>query len=201
MWSGQSPASFPDHFDIPDDNRGTDLYRAIEWAAGKLRGLKGRKGIIVFTDGVDNRLSRSLVRFDKNRVPSITPPDADSDFKKMLRAVTQSGAPIYFIAVNTDVNPDPLADTPGNFDLLQRAAGRLRMELTANLSGGLMYTPQQINDVVRYYGEIGHSLGHSYTLLFAPARVAHDGAYHRIEINVRDKTMNVTQRRPGYYDC
>jgi VWFA-related protein len=194
-----SPRTFTRTFDIPNANGGTDVYRAIEWALGRFRGLKGRKGIIVLTDGVDNRLSGSLVKFDKDRVPRIAPPDADGDFKKMLRVVAQGGAPIYFVAVNTDLNPDPKADA-GSFNLLQRAAGRLRMELTANQSGGLMHLPENIDDVVEHYGTIGRTLGHSYTLLFSPAKVRHDGAAHRIEIRVRDKTMNVTQLRDEYYD-
>ena len=195
-----SPLAFPKRFDFPSDNGGTDVYRAIEWAVGRFQGLKGRKGVIVLTDGVDNRLSGKLVKFDKDRMPSIASPDADSDFKKMLRTVSQSGAPIYFVAVNTDLNPDPRADSPGSFDLMQRAAGRLRMELIANQSGGLVHSPKHIDEVVSYYGEIGRALGHSYTLLFEPAKVAHDGAYHRIEVRVRDKTMNVTQLREGYFD-
>jgi VWFA-related protein len=196
-WTG--PRAFARSFNIPTANGGTDVYRAIEWALERFRGLTGRRAVLVLTDGDDNRLSRSLVKFDRNRVPSIAPPDADGDFKNMLRAVTQSGTPIYFVAVNTDLNPDPKADA-GSFNLLQRAAGRLRMELTANQSGGLMHLPRSIDDVVLYYGEIGRALGHSYTLLFAPAKVARDGAHHTIEIRVRDQTMNVNQLRKGYYD-
>lgn len=194
-----NPRAFAKNFNIPSASGGTDVYRAIEWALGRFQGLKGRKGVIVLTDGVDNRLSGSLVKFDKNRVPSIAPPDADGDFKKMLRAVAQSGAPIYFVAVNTDLNPDPRADA-GSFSLLQRAAGRLRMELTSNQSGGLVHFPETIDDVVQYYQKIGRVLGQAYTLVFAPAKVAHDGAHHRVEIRVRYKTMNVTQLREGYDD-
>ena len=58
-------------FTIQTNNSGTNVYRALEWASEELRRVKGRKGVIAFTDGVDNRLSKKLVSFDKNGTPSV----------------------------------------------------------------------------------------------------------------------------------
>ena len=33
------------------DGRGTDFYGAVTWAAGYIKGEKGRKGVILFSDG------------------------------------------------------------------------------------------------------------------------------------------------------
>jgi VWFA-related protein len=194
-----SPRTFNKSPQIPDAVGGTNLYGAIEWALGRFRGLKGRKGILVLTDGIDSRLSNSLVRFDKNKAPTILAPEADGDFKNMIRAVTRASTPLYFVAINTDLNPDPKADT-SVFAAMQRTAARQRMELTAGLSGGRVYFPQSIDDVLDYYQEIGRSLGHSYTLLFEPAKAQHDGTRHKIQIRVRDKTMRVTQLRDSWED-
>lgn len=185
-------------FNIPSNNSGTNVYGAVEWAIQEFRGLKGRKGVIVFTDGVDNRLSQKLVSFDRDRTPSIALPKADSDFQKMLRVVTQSATPIYFVAVNTDRNLDPRT-LPNSFDLKQREAARLRMEAVAGQSNGAIHFPMQIEDVGSLYEKIGRELGYSYSLGFAPGKEASANPYHRVEIRVRDKSMRVTQLREEYY--
>ena len=82
-------------FLIQSENRGTNVYGALEWAVQELRKVKGRKGAIVFTDGVDNRLSKKLVSFDRNGKPIIAPMEADSDFQKVSQFIVQSRTPIY----------------------------------------------------------------------------------------------------------
>ena len=185
-------------FTIQTNNSGTDVYRALEWAAGELRRVKGRKGVIAFTDGVDNRLSKKLVSFDRSGTPSVARMEADSDFQKMLRTLGQSNAPVYFVAVNTEKNPDPSVP-PNSFDLKQREAARLRMETVANRSNGVLHLPKQIGDVASLYERIGKELGYSYSLTFAPGNAARDGSYHRVEIQLRDKSLRVTPSREGYY--
>jgi Ca-activated chloride channel homolog len=183
---------------ILSENSGTNVYRALEWAAEQLRSVKGRKGVLVLTDGVDNRLSSALVSFGKNRTPTIAPPQADRDFQKMLRIVKESRAPVYFVGVNTDQNPDPKA-TPNAFDLLQRTAGRERMEIVANQSNGSLRLPRELRELSALYEKIGRELGHSYSIGFAPKTAAHDGSFHRIDIRLRDTSLRITQSRPGYY--
>lgn len=183
---------------IPTDNGGTDVYQAIEWATAQFKGAQGRKGVILLTDGVDNRLSKKLVTFDRNGTPRIAPPEQDADFQKMLRTVAQSGTLIYFVAVNTDRNLDPRIP-PNSFDLQQRAAARERMEIITNRSNGALHLPRGIEDVGELYEKIGNELGNSYGLGFRPGKIARDGSYHRIEVRVRDKALRVTPSREGYY--
>jgi len=183
---------------IPTENGGTDVYQAIEWATNQFKGAQGRKGIIVLTDGVDNRLSKKLVTFDRDRNPKIAPPEQDADFQKMLRTVAQNGTLIYFVAVNTDRNLDPKLP-PNSFDLQQRVAARERMEITANRSNGTLHLPRSIEDVGALYEKIGNELGNSYSLGFRPGKIARDASFHRIEVRVRDKNLRVTPSREGYY--
>ena len=185
-------------FGIETDNAGTNVYGALEWSAQQLGKVKGRKGVIAFTDGVDNRLSKKLVSFDKNGAPSIATMQADGDFQKVLRVLTQIQAPVYFVAVNTDQNPD-LRAPYNSFDLMQRTAARLRMDEVANRSNGVVHLPKQIRDVADFYERIGKELGHSYSLTFAPGKNVRDGSYHRVEVRLRDKSMRATPSREGYY--
>jgi VWFA-related protein len=182
---------------IPTANGGSHVYEAVEWATTQFKGATGRRGVIVFTDGVDNQLSNKLVSFDRDRKPSIATPERDGGFQKMLRAVAQSGMFVYFVAVNTDKNFDPRLPK-NDFDLLQRAAGRERMEITASRSNGTLHLPRSIDDVGALYEKIGKELGDSYSLGFRPGKIARDGSFHRIEVRVRDAAMRVTQSREGY---
>jgi Ca-activated chloride channel family protein len=182
---------------IPTGSGGTRVYRAIEWATEQFKGAQGRKGVIVLSDGVDNRISKELVVFDKDRNPSIVPPDQDSEFQHMLRTVTQSGTLIYFVAVNTDLNLDPkLAQNA--FEKIQRTAARQRMEITANRSNGGIHFPKTIQDVGELYVRIGKDLGDSYGVGFRPGKAVRDGSQHRIEVRVKDSSLRVTQSRDGY---
>jgi Ca-activated chloride channel family protein len=183
---------------IHSNNAGTNLYGALEWAALEVRKIKGRRGVIVFTDGVDNRLSKKLVSFDRNGTPSVAPMEDDNDFLKMLRTVTAAHNPFYFVAVNTDQNPDP-REPYNSFNEKQRRAARLRMQTVAELSSGVLHLPTQMEDVETLYATIGQELGNSYNLAFTPGKSAADGSFHRIEVRVRDRSLKVTQSREGYY--
>jgi VWFA-related protein len=195
-WKGAR--EFSRAISIPSRYGGTDVYGALEWAAQILRGVKGRAGTIVFTDGVDNRLSKRLVSFDRNGTPTIAPMEEDRDFQKMLRSVQAGRNPVYFIAVNTDQNPDP-KEPHNSFNLTQRAAARLRMERVAGRSNGAVHLPKQMDDIEALYARIGRELGTAYSLAFTPGNPAADGSYHRIEVQVADKSMKVSQSREGYY--
>jgi Ca-activated chloride channel homolog len=176
---------------------GTDFYGAIVRALENLRATKGRKGAIVLTDGVHNGIpfqrSVSASRATGRRVDA----DDDVDFQKVLRAVRASDAVFYFVAVNTDLNPEHSSGyNAANIYNMQQV--RSRMEQLAEVSGGRVAFPINPQDVVPLYEQIGHDLGTSYGLGYAPANPKKDGAYHRIEVRVGDKTLHVRQSRIGY---
>jgi Ca-activated chloride channel family protein len=182
---------------IRTEGEGTDVYRALEWAAKELRNIKGRKGVLVFTDGIDDRLAKDLVRFDANREPRIPTPAEDRDFGKVLETVMQSTSPFYFVAVNTDRNSGPEILT-STFELQMRTQARLRMELVADRSNGDIYFPKSLDEVEELYSKIGRELGNSYAIGFTPGSTEADGKPHRIEVRVRDRGMRVTQSREEY---
>jgi hypothetical protein len=123
--------------------------------------------------------------------------ERDNDFRKMLGTL-RGRNPMYFIAVNTDKNPDP-REPYNSFNEKQRTAARVRMEMVAERSNGVLHLPKQMDDIEGLYARIGKELGNSYNLGFTPGTTASDGSFHRIEVRVADKTMKVTQSRQGYY--
>jgi len=72
---------------IAPDGMGTDFYGAVAWAAGYIRAEKGRKGVVVFTDG-----QQSFGRSGS----------FDTSLKQALERVRQVNVPFYFVGYNTN---------------------------------------------------------------------------------------------------
>lgn len=88
---------------IAPEGGGTDFYGAVIWAADYIRGQKGRKGIVVFTDG------KQAGGGDFGR--------RTSTLKRALERARQANVPLYFIGYNTTVTSasemEQLADVSG----------------------------------------------------------------------------------------
>jgi VWFA-related protein len=184
----------------------TNFYGALTWAVTRLNGVSGgRKGVIVFTDGIHSGIPSKVVRLGGLAVQRFVDPAQDPGFLAVRRAVERSDTVFYFIAVNTDM-------APGNFDAASLFPGtqytplalynlqevRSRMEQISLVSGGRVVVSQRMADTGALFEQIVRELGTSYSLGFTPSGVA-DGSYHRIEIRMRDAGLSVRQSRQGYY--
>jgi Ca-activated chloride channel family protein len=154
-------------------NAGTDFYGALRWAVGELSRIGSRKGALVLTDGIDQRLSL---------------PSEEAEFQRTLRAVEQSQSPFYFIAVYA-----------GGSAALAPAKARQRMEQVAQRSGGRVLFPTTLGDVAPLYERIARELGSSYTLAYGSNRPQADGTYRRIDVTLKQPGLRVSQSRTGYY--
>jgi VWFA-related protein len=185
----------------PDDRscNNTDFYGAVSQALVELRKTFGRKGAVILTDGVHNDIPVQRVGSNggvRRRVDA----EDDAGFQKVLRQVKASDAVLYFVAVNTDLNPGGLAGSRGRYnpdDLYDTMQVRSRMELLAEVSGGRVVYPREPGDVVPLFEQIGRELGTCYGLGYPPPSSGKDG-YRNIEVRVRDKTLQVHQSRIGY---
>jgi Ca-activated chloride channel family protein len=173
---------------------GTDFYGAIDRALDELKTVKGRKGAIILTDGEHDRIPHQkgseLLRGRPRYVDSVE----DRDFQKVLRAVTGSGVALYFVAVNTDLNPNEF----NTEEIYNKQQLRSRMELLASSSGGRVSYPKKPDEVVALYEQLAHDLGTSYSLGYVPANIAKDGLFRKIEVRLRDRTLRLKQSRDGY---
>ena len=68
---------------IAPDGRGTDFYGTMVWAAGYIKGEKGRKGVVVFTDGKQSG-------------------GFGDGLNEALGRIRQVNVPFYFVGYNTD---------------------------------------------------------------------------------------------------
>jgi VWFA-related protein len=183
-------------FSIPDSQicHGTNFYAALDWAGKKLRGMPGRHGVVVFTDGKDSDVARKEITVNGVKVRRVVPPEDDREFQKVLKSARDSGAQFYFVAVDTDLNPGseyggPVAD-------LQQI--RARMELLARSTGGRIVFPVMPGDTGELFRDIRQDLGIAYSLDFAPTK-SKDGIPRKIEIRVRgEDRYHVHQSRDSY---
>jgi VWFA-related protein len=188
---------------IPPTQPRSDVYWGVERAIASFKNEKARKAIIVMTDGRDSTMFNDVLRLRK-----IVAPDADKEFQKLVQYARKQSIPIYFIAMNTDRNPDFAARDFEYIsiaqDMGQAAADRYlvavrsRMESLAEATGGRTLYPQTLADVVPLYDAIGRDLGYSYSLGYTSKNNSSDGKARRIEVRVQKKGLKVTQSRDSY---
>jgi len=172
--------------------RSTDFYGALDWSARKLRDVSGRRGVVVFSDGFHTEVARKEVSVNGSRVMRVIPPKDDREFQRVANRVREAGAPFYFIAVDTDLNPGP--SYAGPVPDLQQI--RARLEQLSDSTGGRIVYPRDTKDVVPLFLQIARELGTSYSLTYTPPS-ARDGKYHSIEVRVKGG-FQVHPSRKGY---
>jgi VWFA-related protein len=178
---------------------GTNFYDAVRWTIDRLRGVKGRRGVVMLTDAVDSNIPRRTATIDGRRVDQFVDFGADRKFQKALRAMEQSGISFYFVAVNTDRNPGfEIPEDLTNIVLPDFRQMRFRMEEMAGVSGGSVVYPTEPADVVPMYQQLAQRLGSTYSLGYVSANPVTDGGSRRIEVRVRPKDLSVRQSRNSY---
>ena len=174
---------------------GTNFYDAMDWAEKKLTGISGRRGVVVFSDGRESNVSRKQVKVDGVNVRRIVSPEEDGDFQKVLKGARELGAPFYFVAVDTDLNPGIEYGGPTE-DLKQI---RARLNRMAEVTGGSVVFPNEPREVVEFFLQISRDMALSYSTSFTSVQVK-DGKIHKIEIRVRgEEGYRVRQTRTAYF--
>jgi Ca-activated chloride channel homolog len=186
---------------------GTAFYDALDISLNRyLRDVEGRKAIVVFTDGVDNRLTGD---FGHGSVTT---------FRDLYRRVQETDTLIYTIFLNSEAEFGRGARRgrrqPGSVGgvladiILGRGGGggdpayaqaRKELELIAEQTGGRMYEPRAVHDLSPVYGEIADDLRVQYTLGYHSGDPSRDGRWRELEVRVKDRTDLVVRTRRGYY--
>ena len=178
---------------ISPSDRGTHFFEAVDWALQELRGVKGPKGVIMYTDGRDISMYPRMVmiRGQLQPEPNYTvPASADARFQETLARVKESQIPFYFVAIDTDkqlTSDSATFKLPGWVTFL--GAARLRIEELAGASGGTVIYPRKAQEVAPFYRQIQSELGSAYVVSYTPARPGGDGHYRHIEVHVRNQTL------------
>jgi Ca-activated chloride channel family protein len=136
---------------------GTALWEAIYYSLGQLRGISGRKALVVYSDGIDEA--------------------ERATFPICLKAARESGIPIYLIVAN----PREERGEDGGF--LSEPAGAKFQRLAA-AGGGQVYFIHPNEDLAGVYGQILSELRSQYTVAFYPKDTAPPPAWTKIEVEV-----------------
>lgn len=186
----------------------TRFFDAIEWASEEMKlttlpgRTSGRRGVLVFTDGRDVELYPQLRTSGGRSVPDPqyeVPAAAELRFSAALETVRNGNVPFYFVAIDTDrqlARNSGSARLEGWTKFLE--AVRSRVELLAEVSGGVAAFPRETKDLASLFERIQRDLGTGYHITYHPKRSA-DGKLRRIEVRPRDTNLQVYQSQTTYY--
>jgi len=208
---------------ISPSDRGTEFFEAVNWAIDELRTVKGRRGVIMYTDGRDISMYPRMVTLGGQLQPEpnySVPASAEARFQQTLARVKESKIPFYFVAIDTDVQltgNNATFKLPGWVSFL--GAARSRIEDLAAASGGSVIFPRKVDEVAPFYKQIQTELGSAYIVSYNTSKPGGDGHFRHIEVRVqspagpcvitdgkctidvsaRDASLQVTQSQLGYY--
>ncbi|HSR53701.1 MAG TPA: VWA domain-containing protein [Acidobacteriota bacterium] len=189
-------------------NGGTHFYDALYVSVNEyLRGVEGRKAVVVFTDGVDNRISDGR--------------GSKVSFRQLYRSVQEVDTTIYTIFLdtrNTVGGSSGGGGVGGIVDIIlgggnprgrrprrtssgvdrQYEEARDQLQLIADQTGGRMYEPRGIRDLSRVYSEIADDLRVQYSMAYSSTNPSQDGTWRSIRVEVEGRNL-VARTRKGYY--
>ncbi len=193
---------------------GTSFYDALMTClTDYLRPVEGRSAVVVFTDGIDNRLEGGY------------PAGSQTTFDELYRAVQEAAPVIYTIFLDTiGVGAPSSAKTsdasgaskPRSNPTLNRETSRpewevprsefagydlaaRQLQMIADQTGGRMYMPRKIDELARIYADVAGDLRIQYQLGYNPSNSARDDRWREIGVKVRNHPEAVVRTRKGYY--
>jgi VWFA-related protein len=192
-----------------------DLYGTIQWALQQFEAAKGRKLIVIFTDGRDARLAPHWYENEDGHEildPLAALPDDGeiSEFQAGLSAIRKRGIPIYFLTPIPDrsatfAGPSGwdyhLNGMSGNSTLATQYLEKVRSRLNqfAEASGGRVFYLNGPDNAATILSQLPLSLAlkQSYSLEYMSSPSSND-AFHRIEVQIRNGEFAAAQSRAGY---
>ena len=202
-------AGQPPSVKLPPTQPWSAVYDALEKAGKRFDNEKGRRGIIILTDGDDSDFFG-----ETRRLGGVLDIPKDSNFQGLLQKLRKQNIPIYFVALKTnpygefaylngaeyrksrDYALSELRSATVGEDFVLGA--RRRIEAIAEATGGHVLVPAGLTDVASFYERIARELGESYSLGYEPGNVEPGGKYRRIEVRVRRPDLDITQSRDGF---
>jgi Ca-activated chloride channel family protein len=170
------------------------VYEAVWLSLEQVLKLEyGRKALVLFSDGVDNRSETvtedetlDLARKTESTIYCIYFNTNKDRFKRMPQIIDP--------AMESTGNPLPR----GRGKNPEYAAGREYLSKLAQYSGGLLVDASQIENLGAAFGRIAQELRSQYSLGYYPNTLKHDDIFRRVEVRV--KRPNITARtKQGYY--
>jgi Ca-activated chloride channel family protein len=173
-------------FGLPDDTPFTDQEAGLRVALSRIK-ADGMTALYDATAAALVHLKKG--KWDK-KVLVIISDGADNASQHTLDQVMalaeQSGVIVYTVGLFQPEDPD-------------RNPGVLRR--MARTTGGEVFLPRSLKDVVPVCEQIAHDIRNQYTLTYVPTNSKQDGAYRAIEVKARASGQGrlIVRTRAGYY--
>ena len=162
---------------------GTAVRDSIIYALDQLRGVHGKRALLVFTDGIDNG--------------SHTTP------KGMIEFAQQAGVPVYVVLVDTESTRTPvtLGALPGiatSSAMLQLRYAQDSLRELAEATGGAFFRFPRKNDLPRLFAQVRDDTRGEYLLSYVSHSAKARGEMRTISVAVPGHAANV-RAMTGYY--
>lgn len=155
---------------------GTRVYDAVDFTLkDRLAGVKGRKAVILFSDGVDNA-SRTATE------------------ESNVRNLRNSDTLIYPVRFNTYNPKQRSAPVGSGFNEQDYIRANNYLHLLANVSGTGVYPANEINDLDKVVASIVDELHNEYSVGYYPRKQVQPGEVRRIEVRVSLRQLVVKAR-------
>jgi VWFA-related protein len=208
----------------PNDNsttrrahRGTTLYDALFLASDEiLSKQKGRKALIILSDGGDNGSRENLVRsieaaqradvivyaiYFKGDDPHSTPNNPQRGNRGGMGY--PGGGGMGYPGGGGMGYPGGRGGYPGNGGsnyppAQRRTDGKKNLERMAQETGGRVFEIKKGQDVAQIYNQIAEELRAQYRLGYTPTQETAAAGYHQVDLTTHQKNL-IVQTRDGYY--
>jgi len=148
---------------------GTSLYDAVFLATTeKLTGQKGRRVLILISDGDDNSSRLSLT--------------------ETLEAAQKNEVTIYGISTNS----------AAYFGSKDQDRGDKTLKRFSEETGGRAFFPFKVQDLAVSFQDISEELRSQYTIAYKPSNNKADGTFRKIRIDIADKRYKARSRNGYY---
>jgi hypothetical protein len=193
---------------------GKNMYGALTWAVGQFAGAKGRKVVIVFTDGRDARLTpRWFQSGDGHEIldplAGLVDDGEAEDFKRTVDTLSQSNVQVYFVAPYPDRNARFTGPSGSDYSLNGISGNsslsdaylhqvRARLEQLSKATSGAVFFAGQPAEAPALYANLPHTLklSSSYHLVFSPSERSNRAPL--IEVKIRNGEFRAAQSRTTY---
>ena len=153
-------------------DRDTLIYDAAEFALKKMEKIRGRRAIILFSDGKGSGLSASA--------------------RSNLRDAEEGEALIYTIQFGASDPPSPFVEEKKARKWAETANWYMRE--MAERTGGRHYQIESITDLASTFGTIAGELSRQYSLGYYPKKEGKKGERRQIRVTVRQPGLAVRSR-------
>jgi len=191
----------------PSPKRGSNIYEAVYLVAQELfRGRKGRKTIVLLTDGQDSGLG--LTWSPESALPRTGDASGRLTFEDVARALASAGVEMQ--AVSTQPRPKGMTENwlaaHRNGTLITAKARELEMphytlylaELVRR-AGGRIYFLREIETLSTIYRRIAENLRAQYTLGYYPAAGAGMRGWRMLKVELPGRADVRVVHRVTYY--